>query len=184
MRRLTIAVALLFTSSFLAAPAFAQDWALDRAASRVEFEARAFDNPLTGAFERFSADIRLDPEDLDSARIDAAVDTSSATLSNDRYRSSLSGGDGLAVEAHPEARFVSEDIRETDDGYEAVGELTIKGESRPLTLPFTLSIDGDRAVAQGAFTIDRASFGVGSGSWGDVGPSVTVTLHIEADRAG
>lgn len=184
MRRPMLAAALIVSHALFTAPAFAQDWALDSSKSTVEFEARAFGDPLTGSFERFSADIRLDPDDLASARIDASVDTSSATLSNDRYRSNLSGGDGLAVEAHPEARFVSEDIRATDDGYEAVGELTIKGASRPLTLPFTLSIDGDRAVAQGAFTIDRSSFGVGSGSWGDVGPSVTVTLHIEADRAG
>ncbi|MEQ8406576.1 MAG: YceI family protein [Oceanicaulis sp.] len=181
MRRLLLAAAL---TAICAAPAIAQDWALDRAASSVEFEASAFNTPLTGAFEQFSAEIRLDPADLAGARIDASVDTSSFALSNSQYRSNLAGGDGLAVEAHPQARFVSQDIRAVEGGYEAVGELSIKGETQPLTLPFTLEIDGDRAVANAAFTIERASFGVGGGSWSDVGPDVTVTLHIEADRAG
>ncbi|MGJ3232229.1 MAG: YceI family protein [Oceanicaulis sp.] len=180
MRRTLTALAL---AALTAAPGLAQDWALDRDASTVGFEARAFNSPLTGEFEQFSADITLDPADLSNARIEAVVDTSSFALSNSQYRQSLASGDGLAIEAHPQARFVSEDIRATDAGYEAVGELTIKSETRPLTLPFTLTIDGDRAVADGSFTLDRANFGVGSGGWSDVGPSVTVTVHIEADRA-
>ncbi|MGX6648305.1 YceI family protein [Maricaulaceae bacterium MS644] len=177
------------TAALLAASAFAQDqgqahdWVMDREASAVGFEATAFNTPLSGEFETFSAQIRLDPADLSDARIEAVVDTSSFVLSNSEYRSSLSGGSGLAVEAHPEARFVSDDIRAVDDGYEAVGALTIKGETNPLTLPFTLTIDGDRAVADGAFSLNRSAFGVGGGDWGDVGPSVTVTVHIEADRA-
>lgn len=183
------------TAALLAAPVFApahaqdqgqdqaHDWVMDREASTVGFEASAFNSPLTGEFETFSAQIRLDPADLSDARIEAVVDTSSFALSNGQYRSSLSGGSGLAVEAHPEARFVSDDIRALDDGYEAVGALTIKGETNPLTLPFTLTIEGDRAVADGAFSLDRSAFGVGGGDWGDVDLSVTVTVHIEADRA-
>jgi polyisoprenoid-binding protein YceI len=98
MRRTLTAFALLAAT---AAPAFAQDWALDRAASTVGFEATAFNTPLTGEFEDFSAEIRLDPDNLAEARIDASVDTSSFTLSNDQYRSNLAGGDGLAVEGSP-----------------------------------------------------------------------------------
>lgn len=180
-----------FIAALLASPAFAEDqgqnpaanWVMDREASAVGFEATAFNAPLTGEFETFSAQIRLDPADLSGARIEAVMDTSSFALSNSQYSSSLSGGSGLAVEAHPEARFVSEDIRAVDGGYEAVGALTIKGETNPLTLPFTLEIDGDRAVADGAFSLNRSAFGVGGGDWGDVGPSVTVTVHIEADLA-
>lgn len=178
MRRTFTALALLAVT---AAPALGQDWALDRAASTVGFEASAFNAPLTGEFETFSAQITLDPDNLAAARIEASVDTASVALSNSQYRSSLAGSDGLAFETHPHARFVSEDIRATETGYEAVGALTLKGETQPLTLPFTLQIEGDRAVADAAFTIDRSSFGVGAGGWSDVGPSVTVTLHIEAD---
>ena len=184
MRRTFTALALsALTAAATAAPALAQDWTLDRDASRVGFEASAFNTPLTGAFEDFTAQIRLDPDNLAEARIDATVNTASFTLSNSQYRGNLAGGDGLSIEDHPEARFVSEDVRVVEGGYEAVGALTIKGETNPLTLPFTLEIDGDRAVAEGAFTIERASFAVGGGAWGDVGPTVTVSVRIEADRA-
>jgi polyisoprenoid-binding protein YceI len=179
--RLTLLAAC--ATALLASPAFAQDWVMDRGASAVDFEATAFNSPLTGQFATFSAQIRLDPADLSDARIEASVDTSSFALSDSQYRSNVSGGSGLAVAAHPEARFVSDDIRAVDGGYEAVGTLMIKGESNPLTLPFTLTIEGDRATAEGEFEIARSAFGVGGGDWGDVGPSVSVTVHIEADRA-
>jgi polyisoprenoid-binding protein YceI len=179
--RLTLLAAC--AAALLASPAFAQDWVMDRGASAVEFEATAFNAPLTGRFETFSAQIRLDPADLSDARIEAVVNTASFALSDSQYRSNVSGGPGLAVADHPEARFTSEEIRAVEGGYEAVGTLTIKGESNPLTLPFTLTVDGDRATAEGLFVLNRAAFGVGGGDWGDVGPSVSVTVHIEADRA-
>ncbi|MFW6413571.1 MAG: YceI family protein [Oceanicaulis sp.] len=181
MRRTLAALA---AAAIFAAPAFATDWTVDAAASTVEFEATAFGSAFTGAFQDFSAEITLDPDNLEAARIDAVVRTGSAELSNAQYSSNMKSASGLAVESHPEARFVSDDVRTTGDGYEAVGTLTIKGQSQPLTLPFTLKIDGDRAVADGSFTIDRSNFGVGGSSWSDVGPSVTINLHIEADRAG
>ncbi len=178
MRRTLTALALAASA---AAPALAQDWAVDAGASSVGFEASAFDSPLTGEFQDFSAQIRLDPDNLAEARIEASVDTSSVVLSNSQYRSNLAGGDGLAVETHPHARFVSVGAFWSYSRNEAAGALTIKGEARALTLPFTLEIENGRAVADGSFTIDRSNFGVGGGAWGDVGPSVTVSVHIEAD---
>lgn len=165
----------------LAAPAFAQDWALDREASSVEFDVTVFGNTSTGAFEAFSADITLDPEDLENARIDATVATGSAELSNADYRSALNGADGLNPDEHPEARFESDQIVETEDGYEARGTLTIRGQAREAVLPFTLEIEGDRAVADGELEIVWEDYGLGGSGWGDVGDTVTVRVHVEAD---
>ena len=72
-------------------------------------------------------------------------------------------------------------MRKAGEGYEAVGEMTLKGVTRPLTLPFTLQIDGDTAEAEASFTIDRTRFGVGSG-W-DVPDSVRIVLDLKARAA-
>ena len=120
----------------IAAPALAQDWVLDREASSVEFEARNSGAALTGQFEDFEADITLDPEDLPGARIDARVSTPSLDgISDSSIRSALRGGGGLGVEAHPDARFVSDEIVATETGYEARGPLTLKGQSHDASLP-------------------------------------------------
>jgi polyisoprenoid-binding protein YceI len=180
MRRTLTALA---AAAALTAPSFASDWLVDRDASSVEFETTVFGGATRGAFDDFSAEITLDPDSLSSARIDAVVGTASGSMANNDYQSALTGGQGLAPEDHPEARFISDDIRAVDGGYEAHGALTIKGVEVELVLPFTLTIDGDRATAEGSFTVDRGAFGVGGSGWGDVGAEVTVILHIEADLA-
>ncbi len=173
---------LLATAAILAAPAaFAQDWVLDRDASSVGFETTVFGQPASGEFSEFDAAITLDPDDLASARIEATVTVSSGTMSNRDYQTALRSPDGLNPAAHPEARFVSDDVTATDDGYEARGTLTIRGQETEAVLPFTLQIDGDRAVADGELTVDRSAFGVGGSGWGDVGEQVTIRLHVEAD---
>lgn len=178
MRRLALAFA---AAGLLAAPALAQDWTLDRAASTVGFTTTAFGAPVSGAFEDFDAAITLDPDALETARIEASVSTGSGAIGNAEQDNAMKGRAGLAPEEHPLARFVSEDIRRTDEGYEAHGVLTIKGQDRPQILPFTLAVTDGRAVADGAFILRRADFGVGAAGWGDVATEVTVVLHIEAD---
>lgn len=180
MRRLLTAFAAVIA---LTAPALASDWRVDADASKVEFEATVFGGAIHGAFTDFDAQITLDPGDLSTARIDAAVRTASGSMESADYQSSLVGRQGLAPSDHPEARFVSDDIRAVEGGYEAHGVLTIKGVAIELVLPFTLQIQGDRAIAEGRFTVDRNTFGVGGSGWGDVGADVVISVHIEADRA-
>ena len=166
----------------LAVPAAAMEWRLDRDASSVEFTATAFNQPVDGAFTDFDADITLDPEALEGARIDAVVRAQPNEIKAE-YVDSLNSSAGLAPGDHPEMRFTADAITRTEEGYAAEGEITIKGVSQPFTLPFTLDIEGDRAIAESVFTLDRTDFGVGSGSWGDVGEALEVRLHVEADRA-
>jgi len=168
----------------LAAPAVqAQDWRLDQVASSVGFRTSVFGGPVTAEFSRFSAEIRLDPEDLSSASIEAEIDVSSLTLSNADYQSYAVGADGLDPEEHPAAHFRSSDIRRDGEGYLAAGEIEIRGATQPLELRFTLAIEDGRAVADGMFELARADFGVGAAAWGDAALEVTVELHIEADAA-
>jgi polyisoprenoid-binding protein YceI len=49
--------------------------------------------------------------------------------------------------------------------YEAVGTLTLRGVAAPLTLPFTLQIDGTFAHAKGHAELSRRIFGIGQGPW-------------------
>jgi polyisoprenoid-binding protein YceI len=173
---------LLATAAILAAPAaLAQDWVLDREASSLDFETTVFGQPASGQFSEFDAAITFDPDDLASARIEATVSVSSGTMSNRDYQTALRSSDGLNPGAYPEARFVSDDVSATDDGYEARGTLTIRGEETETVLPFTLDIDGARAVADGELVVDRTAFGIGGSGWGDVGEQVTIRLHVEAD---
>ncbi|MEE2525236.1 YceI family protein [Hyphobacterium sp. HN65] len=184
MKLLPLGLALLAT-----APAIASDWTLDPAASSVTFTTEVFSRPLTGSFGRFDADITFDRADLESARIEGRIFVASGATGNAQYDSEMTGIDGLDAEHHPVAVFVSTQISESDlcadaegDCYVADGRLTIAGTTKAAQLPFRLVIDGDRAAADGHFTIHRGDFDVGSGLWGSEGENVEVWLHIEAIR--
>ena len=166
-----------------AADASAQDWTVDQSASAVGFETEAFGSTARGEFADWTAEIRLDPDNLDDARIRAVVMTGSGATGNGAVDEAMLGSAGLAPEDHSEAVFVSEDVRRTEAGYAAHGQLQIKGTSRDVVLPFTLEIDGDRAVADGHLEIARTDFGVGDGSWGETAAQVSIVLHIEAEAA-
>ena len=169
--------------ALLAAPAAAQDWTIDTDASRVGFVTEAFGGSVEGEFTDYEAAITLDPSDLANARIEARVGTASGSTGNGQLDDSMLGEEGLAPQSHAAARFLSEDIRATDTGYEAHGTLSIRGADQAVILPFTLTIDGNRAVADAELEIARADYGVGAAGWGDTAANVTIVLHIEADAA-
>lgn len=175
--------AALASSAALAAPTSAQDWALDREASSVRATIAVFNTPAEARFTDFDAQITLDPANLAAARIEAVVRTASGAMTTRDYQQAMLSSDGLAPSAHPEARFVSGDVRPVEGGYEAHGVLTIRDVEEPVVLAFTLEIDGARAVAAGGFDVSRSAFGITASSWGasNVGETVTVSLHIEAD---
>lgn len=166
-----------------AAPAFATDWSVDTEASSVGFRTNAFGGAVEGAFERYEAEIRLDPADLSNAMINASVFTDTGSTGNGQMDESMLSAAGLAPGDHLAATFTSEDIRAVDGGYEAHGTLTIRGTDQAVILPFTLEINESRAIADGELEIARMDYGVGDSSWGDIAASVTIVLHIEADAA-
>jgi cytochrome b561 len=180
MSRLT---ALLLATAVLAAPAAAQDWVVDRDASSVGFETTVSGGAVSGEFSDWSAEIVLDPDNPETARIDARVLTATGSTGNGQMDQPMLSSSGLNPADHEAATFVSDDIRATAEGYAAHGVLTIAGTPREIVLPFTLDVANGRAVAGSRYTIARADYGVGSSSWGSAAAQVTIVLHIEADAA-
>ena len=161
-------------------------WRLDPGASSVMFTGRQGEDEFTGRFGTIDAQVRLDPDDLTGALIVGAVDLGSVDAgSNDRNQSLPEAG-WFDIARFPQATFRSSVIRQVAPGrYEADGTLSIKGAERAVTLPFTLDIQGDRAIADGQMTLDRTDFGIGQGDFAGpewVDTEVTVAIHVEAVR--
>lgn len=161
-------------------------WIVDRANSRLEFSGTQTGDAFSGAFGAFDAAIVLDPADLSAASIKVVVDITSAKTGDRQRDAALPTADWFSAKAFPKATFAASEIIAVGDGaYEARGKLTIREATRDLALPFTLAIDGDKAVADGAATLVRTDFGVGQGEFATgqwVGLDVKVSFHIEASR--
>ena len=161
-------------------------WTLDKAASTLTYTVAYSGSDVSGAFATFDATILFSPQDLPNSAIDVTIDTTSASIqSSEISRQNLAGPDGFANSEFGTARFRSDAIRAEGDGYVADGTLTIRGETLPQSLRFTVEITGDRATANGTMTVERLAYGIGrnsdaSGKW--LGLSVTVDVALTATR--
>ncbi len=140
---------------------------------------------IEGQFARWRADIRFDPNDLDNSAVAVTIETASASdgiASHDAYMREPGWFDSSA---HPTATFRATDFRRRGEGYEARGELTIKGRDRNVTLPFTLTITGDNATMNGTIAIDREEFDLGKDVEGSdmISRNVDVTIRVQATRS-
>jgi len=182
--RAAVLAAALLAGPLATGPALAGDWTVDPSASTLAFTAQQNGSPLEGRFTDWNAEIALDPQALDQASIVASIGTASATTGQPQVDGTLPGANWFDAAAHPQARFVSQEIVAVGDGrYEASGTLTLKGIEMPLTLPFTLEIDGDTARARAEVTLARTAYEVGTDVGTDtVADGVAVTLEIVATR--
>ena len=185
MRRIVLIPAFLLAACALAAPsASAADWKL-LPGGALTFTGAQTGAPFTGAFAKFDAAISLDPDALQSAKIVVTIDMASAGSGDKQRDSALPGKDWFDVASFPQAKFESHQVTRKGDGYDAAGDLTIRGVTKAIHLPFTLVIDGRSAHAKGHVDLKRDVFGVGQGEWasGDmVALDVAVDFDLKAER--
>jgi len=114
---------------------------------------------------------------------------------NEQRDNHLRSADFFDVENHPKITFKSGSIKKDGQGYVAVGNLTIRGNTRLIELPFAVKgpIDdpwGNRRIGVDIepITIDRKEFGL---MWSKaletggliVADEVTIDLAVEAVAA-
>lgn len=165
-------------------PAAARDWRMVDGESSLAFTFRQMGSPVTGAFERFAADISFDPKALAAARVETVIEIESVATGNAERDAGIEGPDWFDAKAYPTARFVSTGFTAAGgDAYEVEGKLTIRDVTLPIVLPMTITVDGDRAVAKGELELDRTAFGVGRGEWAAenlVGHQVLLRVEVVA----
>lgn len=166
----------------VAAPT-AGEWRVDHARSGLGIAIRQMGARVEGRFEAWRADIRFDPDRLEEASVTVWIDTASLTLGE--VSAQARGADYLNVATHPQAVFRADSFRRLGpERFEADGELTLRGVTVPLTLPFSLTIEGERAVMSGAVSVDRTDFAIGAAVTdpGMLGFGVEILTEIEAAR--
>lgn len=164
----------------------APSWAVDPS-SKLGFRGVIGGEAFNGSFRRWSAQIAFDPRNLAGSRAVVSVDVASAVTGDADRDAALPTADWFDAGKFPKATFTTRSFRDLGGGkYEALGDLALRGVSRPVALDFTLQISGDKAVMNGQTVLDRTVFGVGQGQWkaGDtLKPQVAVIVALTARQA-
>lgn len=168
----------------VSASAHADIWSVVDGQSKLGFEVKQGGGSLTGTFTQWTADIDFDPENPSAAKISAEIQPASATTGNAQYDGMLPGEDWFDASRFPVARFEASGAEHVEgNAYRADGTLTIKDIAQPVTLEFTLDIDGDTAHVEGTAKVNRLDYQMGASVGTDtVGDPVLVTLDMTAAK--
>ena len=181
------ALALLAMPAIAAAPAAkAPGWTVDQSNSTLGFEGVGQGTGFAGTFGKWGATINFDPANLAASGAEVTIDTGSAATGDASRDEPLSSEEWFSSAAFPDATFTTTAIKSTGpNAYVADGNLSIRGVSKAVQLPFTLTINGNHADMDGSLVLDRSLWGIGAGSWQDhsVDPNVTVKVKISATKA-
>jgi polyisoprenoid-binding protein YceI len=126
---------------------------------------------LTGGIKLKNAEITANGDSLNAATI--TFDMASIIHKEKNLESHLKGEDFFEVSKYPTAAFETQSIAYTNDSTAiAKGMLTIKGISRPVSIPFQITKTNKRASIKGKISVDRTVFGIKYNSksfFGDLG---------------
>lgn len=167
------------------APALARvqsDWQVQE--GRLAIAITQMGSTVEGRFDDWTAEIAFEPRETPGPAGEVTVTVSIPSLTLGSVRDQAMGPEFFDAETWPTARFDAEILR-TEDSHMAEGTLTIRDRTHPVTLPFTLEIEGDTARMQGATTLDRMRYDVGAGTpdEGTLGHAVEVRAELTATRA-
>lgn len=162
-------------------------WTVVKEKSFLKFYAIQNSAPVQGRFTDFTADIRFDADQPDNSSITVEVNTASVQAGNEDVQKNIVLPEWLSANAFPKATFKSKKINRTPftDNYFADGDLTLKGNTMPVTLNFILKQTGNTSIANGYVTLKRNDFGVGQGEWAKddvIKNEVRVEFRIFAEK--
>ncbi|HEX8282890.1 MAG TPA: YceI family protein [Pyrinomonadaceae bacterium] len=174
----------------------AGDYKIDPAHSTIGFAIRHYEiNWVEGRFKDFTGAIRYDDKEVTKSSVEFAAKVESIDTGVAPRDKHLRTADFFEVEKYPEMTFKSTRVeRKGKDAYVLHGDLTLKGVTKPVALPFTMT----RAVKDGRGStrfgieaqtkINRRDFGINygnafAGGGLDVGNEVTIRLRLEAVKA-
>jgi polyisoprenoid-binding protein YceI len=164
-------------------------WKIDALHSQVMVSVWHFNVAhLRAKFPRVSGSLEVDPANPLLSTIRVAIEAASQTTGHPRQEEYMRSQPWLDAEHHPRVTFTSTEMRSREGGFVVDGELTLRGVTRRLEVPFEFhGVVSDpwglRAGFSSEFTVDRRDFGI---SWDRVfdwglmaSHELTLTLDIE-----
>lgn len=187
MHKLLIATALLTAVS-----AHAAEYTVDPDHSSIGFKVRHLGiSSVAGQFADVSGNFTFDPKNIKAASAQAKIAAKSVDTQQAKRDEHLRSPDFFAAEQFPEISFTSKEITAVDGNeFKVLGDLTIRGQTRPVTLDAeyqgsaTDPWGNERIAIEAETTINRKDWGL---TWNKlteagsivVGEDVKITLEIQ-----
>jgi len=134
--------------------------------SAINFTYKQMGVAVDGKFKKFASQLNFDPAKPATAKASFDVELASVDTGAPEGDQEVAGKPWFNTKAFPTAKFVSGTVKPLGGNkYEVAGQLSIKGKTQDVVVPATFTAQGNTGVFDGSFTIRRADFSIGEGSW-------------------
>lgn len=171
-----------------------QKWDIDKGHSNVYFDVRHTYSTVRGQFEDYSGSVQFDAENMEMGKINLEVRTKSVNTGIPNRDNHLRADEFFGVKKYPTMTFASTGVKQkAGNQYIVEGDLTIKGKTQKMAVPFTFFGSRENPLKKGQqvagfearFSINRLDYGVGPGKYvqmGTIGNQVDILVTLEVVR--
>lgn len=182
MKKLIFLIAFVFAG----AGALAQTWTVDKVHAKLGFSiTHLMISDVEGSFKSYEATITSAKDDFSDAVFEISADIPAITTDNENRDKDLQGERFFDAAKFPKLTFKSTSFTKVEGNkYKLVGDLTMKGVTKPVELQVTINgpIDrrGKKVIGVKAIgTIKRVDFGVGGAGNAMVSEEVILNANGE-----
>lgn len=183
---------IVFAAAAILSAANAQNWEIDPRHSTAQFSVRHMViSNVRGEFLKVGGSATYDPKNLKTANLEATIDVSSITTRDEKRDTHLKGPDFFDVAKFPTITFKSRSFSKTSAGLKILGDLTMHGVTKPVTLTvegpseeIKDSLGKQRIGASATLKVNRKEFGINYSKVLEtggviVGDEVLITLDVQ-----
>ena len=168
-----------------------EKWEIDKAHSNIYFDVRHTYATVRGQFNDFSGTLQFDPDNMAMSSVRFEVQTKSINTGIPNRDNHLRSEEFFAVKKFPLMTFESTGVKKKEGNqYTLVGNLTIRGKTNEISVPFTYLGTRENPLKKGImvagfetrFSIDRLEYRVGPGKYvemGVIGRDVDILISLE-----
>ena len=131
--------------------------------SEIRFVSRQAGGNIDGRFRKWRANVDFRPNEIAKSKAEFEIELGSIALSSEESEAEIKRAPWFDTAKFPVARFEATTMKFVGGNrYEMVGQLSMKGVTRDVVVPFALKTDGaGNSVADGKFTLNRRDFRLG-----------------------
>jgi polyisoprenoid-binding protein YceI len=191
-RVLAICIAAVLIAGFSSAASANDAYKFDPSGSAISFTVHQFLGTTHGNFTKFSGKIDIDREHPENSSVTAQIDVRSIDTRIKKRDDHLRSPEFFNVEKFPQMTFRSRSVKRTGpQSSDIVGDLTIHGVTRPVTLHVKLLTPiNETSQTRWAVTTEPISrrdfnlmFAQAAEAISGISQTVAINIEIEAKRA-
>jgi polyisoprenoid-binding protein YceI len=150
--------------------------------SSVTYEIKNLGIKTNGKFSGIQANINFDKAKLDSSSIEASIDVNTIDSDNAMRDNHLKAEDYFDVAHYSRITMKSTSFKHKGgNNFVGIFNITIKGKTKAVEVPFTYTESGSTGLFKGNFKINRRDFGVGGSSM-MLADEASIQISVETNK--